>query len=337
MSHALFNYTAGRQKRKGRKKKMAKTGSSGKPAPNVAKKMASSETAQVSMTYVEAQRQNREASKKLKNTAKRFAAGLAIGLHAVAIIVGGIYFVRKTVLQKNEAALQSVLVDKTKLKPKRRTPPRAKRAPPKPRTVQVRAPKTQPIATSAKIPMGKERFTLPATDLLGGNRIDTANIERARGMLTQARQVKIATTVPKFEAPKFETAVSMTKMDMGANLSAVDFQMPEDIDMVSANLGEAKQSFSEFLKKVRERIKQVQRFPPSVRNLEPGAAATIRFTLFKDGTVEHPKVTVSSGSRALDDAALAAIQNAVPYPPFPEGQSGSSLRLELPIVFELAN
>ncbi len=336
MSHALFNYTAGRQKRKQRKKKMAQTGSSGRPAPNVAKKMTSPETAQVSMTYVDAQRQNREASKKLKNSAKRFAVGLAIGLHAVAIIIGGIYFVRKTVLQKNEAALQSVLVDKTKLKPKRRTPPRAKRPPPKPKIVQVRTPKAQPITTSARIPMGKDRFTLPATDLPTG-RLGTSNLERARGMFTQARQVKIVTTVPKFEAPKFETTVSMTKLDMGTNLTAVEFDMPDDIDMVSANLGEAKQSFSEFLKKVRERIKQVQRFPPSVRNLEPGAATTVRFTLFKDGTVEHPKVTVSSGSRVLDDAALAAVQNAVPYPSFPEGQSGNRLRLELPVVFELAN
>ena len=88
---------------------------------------------------------------------------------------------------------------------------------------------------------------------------------------------------------------------------------------------------------MQHRIKQVQRFPPRVRNLDDGTTTTVRFTLCKDGTIRNPEVTDSSGSKALDSAALAAVQNAVPYPPFPEGQEGNSLRLELPIIFELAN
>lgn len=124
---------------------------------------------------------------------------------------------------------------------------------------------------------------------------------------------------------------------MGTSLAQTEFNDPGNLELASVNLGDAKQSFSEFLKAVRDRIKQVQRFPPRVRNLNDGTTTTVRFTLLRDGTIRHPEITDSSGSKALDNAALAAVQNAVPYPSFPEEQEGNSLRLELPIVFELSN
>ena len=124
---------------------------------------------------------------------------------------------------------------------------------------------------------------------------------------------------------------------MGANLAQTEFNDPGNLELASVNLGDAKQSFNEFLRQIRERIKQVQRFPPRVRNLNDGTTTTVRYTLFKAGSVRNPEVSISSGSKVFDNAALAAIHNAAPYPPFPEGQEGSSLRLELPIIFELSN
>ncbi|MYG06993.1 energy transducer TonB [Candidatus Poribacteria bacterium] len=137
--------------------------------------------------------------------------------------------------------------------------------------------------------------------------------------------------------PKFESTSLVSRMDMGTSLAQTEFDDPENLELASVNLGEAKQSFNDFLKAVRERIKQVQRFPPRVRHLDDGTTTTVRFTLFKDGTIRNPVVSDSSGSKALDNAAIAAVQNAVPYPSFPEGQEGNSLRLEIPIIFELSN
>ena len=151
------------------------------------------------------------------------------------------------------------------------------------------------------------------------------------------QQANIVTTMPKFEVPKFENTSLVARMDMGTSLAQTEFNDAGNLELASVNLGDAKQSFNEFLKAVRDRIKQVQRFPPRVRNLDDGAKTTVRFTLFKDGTIRNPTVTDSSGSTALDNAAIAAVQNAVPYPPFPEEQEGNSLRLELPIIFELTN
>lgn len=268
---------------------------------------------------------------------RKIAAGVSIGLHAIGIIVLGVYFIRKAVLENNKDAMQSVLVTAEKPQAKRRTLQRKMREARKPKAFKIRAPKGQPVTTSAKIPMGNARFTLPTSDVSTRPTMAPTTEGLGRNLFTESRQAHIVTTMPKFEVPKFETTSLVTQMDMGTNLAQMEFNDPGNLELAAVDFGGAEQSFNEFLKRVRERIQQVQRFPPRVRNLEDGTSTTVRFTLFKDGTVRHTEVTASSGSLALDNAAIAAVQNAVPYPPFPNAHNGSSLRLELPIVFELMN
>lgn len=290
------------------------------------------------MTITDVQQENREAAQQRKRKAMRIASSFAIGLHVIGIIAGAIYFIQKTVLEMHNDKVESVVLEAEKPQAKRRTPPRTTRKPKQPKFSKVRAPKGQTVTTSAKIPMGNARFTLPSSDVSTRPVIapSTAGIGRNLFRATQ-QQTNIVTTMPKFEVPKFESTSLVTRMDMGTNLAQTEFNDPGNLELASVNLGDAKQSFNEFLKAVRDRIKQVQRFPPRVRDFDDGSSTIVRFTLFKDGTIQNPKVTDSSGSKALDNAAIAAVQNAVPYPPFPEGQEGNSLRLELPIIFELTN
>ncbi|MDE0686115.1 MAG: energy transducer TonB [Candidatus Poribacteria bacterium] len=290
------------------------------------------------MTIADVQRQNREVVQKRKRKAIRIAWGFAIGLHVIGIIIGGIYFIRKTVLELHNDKVDSVVLEASKPQPKRRTPPRTTRKPTKPKFSKIQAPKGQAVTTSAKIPMGNARFTLPTSDMPTRPVMAPSVAGIGKNLFRATRQqANIVTTIPKFEVPKFESTSLVSRMDMGTNLAQTEFNDPGNLELASVNLGEAKQSFNDFLKAVRDRIKEVQRFPPRVRNLDDGTTTTVRFTLFKDGTIRNPVVTDSSGAKALDNAAIAAVQNAVPYPPFPEGQEGNSLRLEIPIIFELAN
>ena len=290
------------------------------------------------MTITDVQRQNREAAQQRKRKAIRIAWGFAIGLHVIGIIAGGIYFIQKTVLDMNKDKVESVVLEASKPEPKRRTPPRTTRQPQKPKFSKLQTPKGQPVTTDAKIPMGNARFTLPTSDVSTRPVMAPSVAGIGKNLFKATRQqANIVTTMPKFEVPKFESTSLVTRMDMGTSLVQTEFNDPGNLELASVNLGDAKQSFNEFLKAVRDRIKQVQRFPPRVRNLDDGSTTTVRFTLFKDGTIKNPVVTDFSGSKALDNAALTAVRNAVPYPPFPEEQEGNSLRLELPIIFELAN
>ena len=289
------------------------------------------------ITITDAQRQNREAAQKQKKKAIRIAWTFAIGLHAIGIIAGAIYFIHKTVLEMDLDKVDSVVLEASKPQPKRRTPPRTTRKPKQPKFSKIRVPKGQPVTTSAKIPMGNARFTLPTSDVPTRPVMAPSIAGIGKRISGVSRQASIVTTLPKFEVPKFESTSIVERMDMGTSLAQVEFNDPGNLELASVNLGDAKQSFNEFLKAIRDRIKQVQRFPPRVRNFDDGTSATVRFTLFRDGTIRNPVVTDSSGSSALDNAALAAVQNAIPYPSFPEGQEGNSLRLEIPIIFELLN
>ncbi len=290
------------------------------------------------MTIADVQRQNREAVQKRKRKAIRIAWGFAIGLHVIGIIVGGIYFLRKTVLELHNDKVDSVVLEASKPQPKRRTPPRRTRKPTKPKFSKIQAPKGQAVTTSAKIPMGNARFTLPTSDVPTRPVMAPSVAGIGKNLFRATRQqANIVTTMPKFEVPKFESTSLASRMDMGTNLAQTEFNDPGNLELASVNLGDAKQSFNDFLKAVRDRIKEVQRFPPRVRDIDDGTTTTVRFTLFKDGTIRNPVVSDSSGAKALDNAAIAAVQNAVPYPPFPEGQAGNSLRLEIPIIFELSN
>ncbi|MDE0014140.1 MAG: TonB family protein [Candidatus Poribacteria bacterium] len=302
-----------------------------------AKQTQSAPISSTSTTMAYLQRQNRETAQRRKKLAMRIAGGFAIGLHAIGIIVGAIYFVKKTVLDPNKDKVESVVLEASKPEAKRRTPPRVTRQPKKPKFSKIRAPKGQPITTNAKIPVGNATFTLPASAVPSRPVMAPSTAGIGRNLFRGSQQTNIVTTMPKFEVPKFENTSLVARLDMETNLAQTEFNDSGNLELTSVNLGDAKQSFNEFLQAVRDRIKQVQRFPPRVRNLEDGSTTTIRFTLFNDGTVRNPEVFISSGSHALDNAALAAVRNAVPYPPFPEGQEGLSLRLEIPIIFELAN
>lgn len=302
-----------------------------------AKQTRSTQISPASMTMADIQRQNREAAHRRKKLAMRIAGGFAIGLHAIGIIVGAIYFLKKTVLDPNKDKVESVVLEASKPEAKRRTPPRVTRQPKKPKFSKIRVPKGQPVTTSAKIPVGNATFTLPASEVPSRPVMAPSTAGIGRNLFRGSQQANIVTTMPKFEVTKFENTSLVARMDMETNLAQTEFNDSGNLELASVNLGDAKQSFNEFLKAVRDRIKQVQRFPPRVRNLEDSSTTTIRFTLFKDGTVRNPEVFISSGSQVLDNAALAAVRNAVPYPPFPNEQEGLSLRLEIPIIFELAN
>ena len=157
------------------------------------------------MTMADVQRQNRETAQKRKRKAIRIASSFAIGLHVIGIIAGAIYFVRKTVLEMNDDKVESVVLEASKPEPKRRTPPRTTRKPKQPKFSKVRAPKGQAVTTSAKIPVGNARFTLPTSNVSTRPVMapSTAGIGRNLFRATQ-QQANIVTTMPNSQKVHLE-------------------------------------------------------------------------------------------------------------------------------------
>jgi protein TonB len=60
---------------------------------------------------------------------------------------------------------------------------------------------------------------------------------------------------------------------------------------------------------------------------------TLTFSLLRDGRLDAAAVSTSGGADSLDQIALAALQDAAPFPPPPEGLSGQSLTFSIPFQF----
>ncbi|HET7212277.1 MAG TPA: TonB family protein [Terriglobia bacterium] len=67
--------------------------------------------------------------------------------------------------------------------------------------------------------------------------------------------------------------------------------------------------------------------PESARLGEKGRVALV-FEIIKDGSVPQLRLLASSGSQALDQAALASIRASNPFPPLPQQFTGKHLVLE---------
>ena len=269
-----------------------------------------------------------------KQAGKRSGAFfVSLVLHLAGALIATAYVVQERIA--NEELVQGVLM-KPAPKPtlKRRSRPRiAKTSTPR-KMIDTPKPQLQQIATtSARLPIGSERFTIPASSLSVGS-IDEPSTQLGRGLFAGARQAQVVAVTPQFEAPQFMSTSITSKIDTGNSFAQTDFN-PEAMDPITAELRGATQSFTEFLQSVREKIKRSQRYPRSVRNLADGSEAQVQFTIRRDGSLIDAKVVASSGSKSLDAAALSAVRDAAPFPSFPEGQEGSTLRLEIPISFQL--
>lgn len=258
---------------------------------------------------------------------------VSLVVHLVGALIATAYVVQEKMA--NEEMMQGVLM-KPAPKPtlKRRSRPRVAKTTTPRKAIATPKPELQQIATtSARLPIGSERFTIPASSLSVGS-MGEPSTQLGRGLFAGARQAQVAAVTPQFEAPKFMSTSITSKIDTGNSFAQMDFN-PEAMDPITAELRGATQSFTEFLQSVREKIKRSQRYPRSVRNLADGSEAQIQFTIRRDGSLIDAKVVASSGSKSLDAAALSAVRDAAPFPSFPEGQEGTTLRLEIPITFQL--
>ena len=61
--------------------------------------------------------------------------------------------------------------------------------------------------------------------------------------------------------------------------------------------------------------------------------AVVKFTVDASGKILTREITSSSGSKKLDDAAIATIERAAPFPPFPDGISQEPVVVSVPFKF----
>jgi protein TonB len=86
---------------------------------------------------------------------------------------------------------------------------------------------------------------------------------------------------------------------------------------------------------VRFQVERHKQYPDAAREQQIEGKVVIQFVITPEGGVRALKVSKASGCCDLDDAALRAVQDAVPFPRPPRRLFGGEIPLELTMVFEL--
>lgn len=81
---------------------------------------------------------------------------------------------------------------------------------------------------------------------------------------------------------------------------------------------------------IRREVEARKRFP---RNVRRTGVTMVALRVARTGALVSSHVRESSGSKALDEAAIRAVRDAAPYAAAPDGLSGASFEFALPVVF----
>ncbi len=91
----------------------------------------------------------------------------------------------------------------------------------------------------------------------------------------------------------------------------------------------------DYFEMVSIRIESAKKYPEIAKKRQIEGRVIVGFIINKDGRVEQTNILKSSGHAFLDQSALNAIKNAVPFPMPPLNLFKEKLKLEISIVFEL--
>jgi pilus assembly protein CpaC len=95
---------------------------------------------------------------------------------------------------------------------------------------------------------------------------------------------------------------------------------------------EIESGLSSYSRLLQEKIGRALRYPPGARGQK--GRVVVGLYILSNGQLQDAVITQSSGKTILDRAAIAAVKQLSPYPPFPAGLELESLQIEIPIVYE---
>jgi protein TonB len=90
-----------------------------------------------------------------------------------------------------------------------------------------------------------------------------------------------------------------------------------------------------YLAGLRRAIAKKRRYPASARRRSETGVVSVSFVIARNGRIDGVRVDKSSGSRALDKAALDTLRRLKRYKPIPKDIGRTSWRLRVPIRFAL--
>jgi len=128
---------------------------------------------------------------------------------------------------------------------------------------------------------------------------------------------------------------NMAGTDAGKNTSGGDQRGTGTTALALPGDGSrAGSEYAAYLALVRRRIQESLRYPMAARRRGVTGSVHVEITVEPTGRIAAVSLVTSSSHALLDEAALEAVRN-LPRMPFPADVTPRTLRVRLPVVFEL--
>ena len=150
-------------------------------------------------------------------------------------------------------------------------------------------------------------------------------VER-RISLSKASTVYITSIPPEFVDDMEEDSLQISASSKSRHPDGKTDSSGEDMDSIRKG----------FSSSVWGRIAKAKYYPPLARKQGWEGKPIVEFRLARNGDLLSSSIALSSPYKILNEAALGAVKNAVPYPKFPKALKLDSIRFKLPISFILS-
>jgi TonB family protein len=169
---------------------------------------------------------------------------------------------------------------------------------------------------------------------------EESNLVTNPGKLTQEVSIRIRTAPVNQIKPvqlaslpgEFVEASRDGELEKGLEPSTISGEPGGAIDSSGEDLRSVRKGFSSS---IWGKIAKAKYYPRIAQNRRWEGKPVIEFLVGKNGDLLEYSISVASPYEILNQAALDAVKNAIPYPKIPESLKLDSIRFKLPISFKL--
>ncbi len=157
--------------------------------------------------------------------------------------------------------------------------------------------------------------------------------------LTLQIEIEKPSLLPKIERmgeeKKIKEVIEKAEPEKQAKEVALEEVSPQPVTERVEVLNPADEAMLRYQDMVKQKIEEVKRYPGWAKKQGIEGIAHLEFVILANGRGQEIKLIRSSGSKILDQEAIATIKRASPFPPHPKEIASSSIQMEVSLVFTL--
>ncbi len=201
-------------------------------------------------------------------------------------------------------------------------------------------PKPQPKQEVAKVEAAKEaeKPTLATDELAPPKPVETAPVSEAPKVVVEEKKPEpqpkeVAKDTPEKKADQKQANVAPTAAANPNRAASSGSQGRAGAGGVTDAGGRA--AISSYQAQVLAHLQRHRVYPSEAQSRGITGVARVRFSLSSNGSVISASLAGSSGTSVLDQAAIAMVRRASPFPAFPAGIQRAQLDFAAPIRFDI--